>query len=418
MAAAVSTKALVAHLLRRTSFGPFPGQVAELARGGIDAAIERVLAAGPLPIGSPPDISDDSSDAPITWWLSKMADPQAGLHEKMTWFWHGVVTVSHDKVFWWQLEWPAHLVLRDYALGSYRQLLRRMTIEPAMLIYLDGDWSTVQGPNENYSRELMELFSIGQAQVTQENVTNGARALAGWHIEWDDSSPDFGKAKFIDERWASLGPDQRVPYLGQMVHRYHEVVNAACDHPEMPRFIADKVWRYLVGTTPPATKLASLATTFRNSNLNTHALVSAILRDPQFLKKRHTRPRYPVEWVTAALAAAGLTSRERLAIDQLWTMGQLPFYPPSVAGWPVGLRWLSPSLALARAALATKSEAIAEIANAANPVKKALVRCSIYETSSQTMAALEHARNALPNPSERAAVLLALCLASPEFALA
>jgi uncharacterized protein (DUF1800 family) len=406
-----SNKALVAHLLRRTSFGPFPGAVTALAAQGIDAAVASVIAAGELPLGDPPDLSDDSSDAPVRWWLARMADPAAGLHEKMTWFWHGVVTVSHDKVFWWLVEWEAHLIHRQFAMGNYRQMLRRMTTTPAMLLYLDGDWSTVEGPNENYSRELQELFSIGQENITQENVWNGALALTGWHVEWET-----GTSEFIDAGWSCL--QDPVPFLGRQVLRSNDVVDACCDHADMPAFIADKLWRYLIGSTPSASKLASLATTYRRADLDTSVLVARILRDPAFLKKRMNRPRYPVEWVTAAMAAAGMTSRMDLAIDTLWQMGQLPFYPPSVAGWPTGLRWLSPSLALARAALATESEAITSIADATNPVKAALNRCSIYEVSTQTRRALDQARGALGSRSERAAVLLALCLASPEFALA
>jgi uncharacterized protein (DUF1800 family) len=290
-------------------------------------------------------------------------------------------------------------------------MLKEMTIQPAMLLYLDGDWSTVDGPNENYARELQELFTIGQANVTQENVWNGALALAGWHVDWDT-----GTSVFVDRDWARL--DHKVPFLGKQVWRYDEVVDACCDHPAMPAFIADKMWRYLVGSAPSAAKLQALATVYRQSDLDNHALVARILRDPQFLKKRLNRPRYPVEWVTAAMAAAGLTSRAGLAVDTLWRMGQLPFYPPSVAGWPTGDRWLSPSLALARAAFATESEAITAIADAADPVKVALNRCSMFEVSSQTRRALEEARAGLRNRGERATVLLALCLASPEFALA
>ena len=205
-----STSALVAHLLRRTSFGPFPGQVAALVPYGIDGAIDRVLSAAEIPVGTPPDTSDDSSDAPVRWWYSRMIDRDAGLHEKMTWFWHGVVTVSHDKVFWWNVEWAAHLVIRQYAMGKYRKLLARLTKEPAMLLYLDGDWSLIgdslpgeSGPNENYARELQELFTIGQPNIVQSNVINGARTLAGWHVNWDDAVSEF-----IDERWAEHGPER------------------------------------------------------------------------------------------------------------------------------------------------------------------------------------------------------------------
>jgi uncharacterized protein (DUF1800 family) len=410
--ATVTTQAKVAHLLRRTTFGPFPGQVEALSKLGVAGAVSKVLAGKALPV-SAPDTSDDSSDAPVRWWLGMMANPNHGLHEKMTWFWHGVVTVSHDKVFWWNPEWRAHLVLRKYALGSYRSLLKTMTIEPAMLLYLDGDWSTVEGPNENYARELQELFTVGQANVSQENVTNGALALAGWHVDWDSAT-----SVFIDEEWASLRSNQKVSFLGKPVYRYDGVVDAACDHPAMAEFIAGKLWSSLVGTALSASKRASLAQTYRDSGLNNKALVRAILNDKTFFKRRSTRPRYPVEWVTAAMAAMGMSSNSDMAINQLSNMGQLPFYPPSVAGWPTGLRWLSPSLALARAALATESPAIKAVADASDPVAAAFARCSIFEPTAQTRAALNQARSELPNKTKRAAVLLALCLASPEFALA
>lgn len=410
--ATVSDHAKIAHLLRRTSFGPFPGQVESLAKLGLPAAIAKVTSGKALPV-TPPDTSDDSSDEPVRWWLGMMADPAAGLHEKMTWFWHGLVTVSHDKVFWWNVEWRAHLVLRKYALGSYRQLLKTMTIEPAMLLYLDGDWSTVQGPNENYGRELQELFTIGQVNVTQENVSNAALALAGWHVDWD-----YAVSVFIDEDWSALPIDQKVPFLGKQVNRYDGVVDAACDFSAMPGHIVEKLWYYLVGSPLSATNGTALAKKYRDLGLNNRALVKAIIHDPAFFKKRLNRPRYPVEWVTAAMAAMGMSSNRDMAIDQLNQMGQVPFYPPSVAGWPVGLRWLSPSLALARAALATELDAIKAVAGASDPVAAALKRCSIYEPTAQTKAALNQAKGKLTDKSQRAAVLLALCLASPEFALA
>lgn len=184
---------------------------------GLNGAISHVLSGKPLPVTAP-DISDDSFDAPVRWWLGMMADPAGGSHEKMTWFWHGLLT-NNNKVFWWNVEWRAHLVLRKYALGSYRQLLKTMTIEPAMLLNLDGDWSTVQGPNENYGRELQELFSVGQANVTQDNVSNAALALAGWHVDWDNAV-----SVFVDEDWSRLPSDQKVSLLGKQVNRYDGVV--------------------------------------------------------------------------------------------------------------------------------------------------------------------------------------------------
>jgi len=411
-----TTKQLIAHVLRRTTFGPFPGQVEAMAPMGVSGVIDEILSRPPVSLANPPDLSNDSSDAPVKWWLDQMNDREAGIHEKMTWFLHGIVTISHDKVFWWAVEWEAHKLLRKHALGNYRTMLKKLTVSPAMLVYLDGSWSTVQGPNENYSRELQELFSIGQPLVTEQNVRNGALGLAGWYVDWETAT-----AHFIDEPWASLRSNQKVRFLGKQVYRYNEVVDAACDHPAMPRFIAAKLWYQLVGTKPSAARLDALAATYRASNLSNRKLVEAIVRDPVFLQKRFTRPRYPVEWVVAAMTAMGMGTDRQRQVDLLWEMGNLPFYPPSVAGWPVGLRWLSPAMALIKAAAAVDSPAIAEVADAPDPIAAALRRCSIYEVTDRTRSALQlvvSGPDKLTNPTKRAKVLLALCLASPEFALA
>jgi uncharacterized protein (DUF1800 family) len=117
------------------------------------------------------------------------------------------------------------------------------------------------------------------------------------------------------------------------------------------------------------------------------------------------------------MAALGFTKKD-VRRWTLYDMGQLPFHPPSVAGWPAGLRWLSPSFALARAAFATEATGITVVANAADPVAAALERCSLYEVSPQTLAALHAAADSLPIAKERATVLLGLCIGSPDFALA
>ena len=217
-----SHEAQIAHVLRRTTFGPFPGQVKALAPKGVDAAITRILAAKALATTPAPPLDDDGSNAPVDWWLDRMANPNAGIHEKMTWFWHGHLTTSHSKVFRWKVEFPQHLLLRKYAMGNFRTLLQKITVDAAMLLYLDGSWSTADDPNENYSRELMELFVLGRGNYTQDDVRNGAKALAGWYVDWDT-----GKIGFND--WGAL--DAPVPYLGKSVKRAPDVVDAVLAHP-------------------------------------------------------------------------------------------------------------------------------------------------------------------------------------------
>ncbi len=397
-------RALVAHLLRRTSFGPLPGQVKRLAQKGVEGALDEILAAPPLPpFGLPPTGQEDDSLAGR--WLSQMGSPEAGLHEKMIWFWHGHFTSGISKVDDLRLLWNQHALLRRHALGSFRDLVQEITVDPAMLQYLDGDGSTGDAPNENYARELMELFTLGRGAYSEKDVRAAARALSGWSVD------DAGRAVF-DEEAAFEG---RVTFLGHSGKlRARDIVDIVCTQPACASFIAGKVHRYLVGSEAPAQRRAELAAIFRSARLHLRPLVEAILRHPSFLESRMNRPRFPVEWVTAASAAAGVPSDMALCE----AMGQVPFDPPNVAGWPPGERWLSAGVALARSALAVEAPSIEGIARAADPVLAALERCSLYEVSDPTLAALHRAAAAIPGAEQRAAAVLGLAIASPEFALA
>jgi uncharacterized protein (DUF1800 family) len=395
-------RALIAHLLRRTSFGPLPGQVEALAGGGIAAAIEAVIAARPLPPFGPPAVATEGDLA--TPWLELMRRPDAGLHEKMTWFWHGHFTSSVSQVDDLVELYNQHLLIRRYALGNFRQLAQAITVDPCMLDYLNGNGSTGDAPNENYAREFLELFTMGRGHYTQSDVTAGARALSGWSV---------------DQRVAVFDPDAAydgvVSYLGHTGRlRAGDVVDIVCDHPATPRFVAAKIHRYLVGAEASSARLDELAGTFRSAGLEIRPLVEAILRHPSFLQARHNRPRYPVEWVTAATAALGLPT----SVDYCSSLGQVPFDPPNVAGWPGGNRWLSGTAALARATLAAQSTPLDDVVAAADPVAEALRRCSLYETSEATRSTLARSAQQIDDPSKRAAVLISLAVVSPEFALA
>ena len=330
--ATATTEALVAHLLRRTSFGPFPDRSRSWRSSASRAPSTTCWPRRRSPSARRPTLSDDSTTIRCSWWLQKMARRQAGIHEKMTWFWHGLVTISHDKVFWWNVEWQAHVVLRQYALGSYRPLLKQMTVQPAMLLYLDGDWSTVEGPNENYARELQELFTIGQPNIVQANVSNGALALAGWHVDWENATSDF-----IDEDWSPARPQGALPGQAgvalQRGRRRGLRPPATCARFRRPASSGTTWWATRLGVQASA----SLARLPRHRPGRRARWSGASSTTRSSCKKRLNRPRYPIEWVMAAMAAHGHVQQRRPGARPARQMGQVPFYPPSrgrLAGRP------------------------------------------------------------------------------------
>jgi uncharacterized protein (DUF1800 family) len=289
--------------------------------------------------------------------------------------------------------------------------MQAITIDAAMLVYLDGDPSVVTAPNENYSRELMELFCLGIGNYTEADVKNGAKALAGYDVDWSTGAVTFYP------QYALTSP---VTYLGRSVQTAQQVVDAVVEHPACAPWIASELYRYFLGVSPSPARLGELATVFRDSNLEIRPLVEAILRDPLFLDPqiRNTRARQPVEWVTAAFAAAG-ASNPGWAASVSKDLGQLPFDPPSVAGWPGGTRWLAASDALVRAGLAIDGPVLAAITDATDMVGTTLARCSLHDVSPATRAALDGiaATTALPK-WQRSRILFATAITSPEFALA
>jgi uncharacterized protein (DUF1800 family) len=335
-----------------------------------------------------------------------MSSSSAGIHEKMTWFWHGHLTSSHSKIFHWRWEFPQHLLIRTHALGNFRTMLQKITVDPAMLVYLDGAWSNADDPNENYGRELMELFSLGRDRYTQDDVRAAAQGLAGYWVDWNTGGSGF-------HSYAAL--DAPVTLLGRPVKRANDVIDVVCDHAACAPWVAGKIRRYFTAGLSVREARAE-AKRFRADGLEIRPLVESIVRGPAFMARRMNRPKTPVEWLIGALAVLGIKDKDL----RRWTldgMGQLPFYPPNVAGWPSGTRWLSASFALARASVASQADGIAAITEASDPVTAALERCSLYEVTAQTRAAMTNAATSIPDHEKRARVLLAMAVGSPEYAL-
>ncbi len=227
---------------------------------------------------------------------------------------------------------------------------------------------------------------------------------------------------------AERGLGGEVVYLGRRGRiGVDDVVDILCDHPACAPFIASKIHRYLVGTTPEPGRLTALAQVFRTSGLQIGVLVEDILRDPSFISARMNRPRYAIEWFTAALHALGPFREGEDPDVHPWVLeelDQLPYRPPNVAGWPPGVRWLAPSQQLARAAymwsISWRMRPI-EPARGTDLVTATMRRCGLHEVSPATRSTLQQAALATAGAADALSVsrrLITTAVCSPEFALA
>jgi uncharacterized protein (DUF1800 family) len=338
-----SDAAKINHLLRRAGFGPTPAEIGDYLSGGVQGSIDRLLnfAAIPDDLDSRlAAIQFDFTNAQdlIRWWLMRMIYSKHSLEEKMTLFWAGVLTSSFAKIG--KKDNYPYLIaqnnlLRGKGLGRFDDLIHDISIDPAMLWWLDGRTSTGKSPNENYARELMELFTLGLADVhgnpnyTQDDVHQGALALAG----------------YVDQNGRGvLVPSRRytgqVTYLGKTGNLgLDDVVKLVCAHPATGRFIAWRMWRFFAyNTTLDDAVLQPLADAYYKNDHNIGAMVRAMLGSPDFFSAKAYRGRLksPVEFFVSSIRALGLEVgyndlKSAPAVQQ--QMGQVLFDPPNVSGW-------------------------------------------------------------------------------------
>jgi uncharacterized protein (DUF1800 family) len=426
----------IAWLLRRAGWGPAPGELDTRARDGVVTTIDRLVdpaghggARAPDPWANVdltlPPLGRRSSQAArarvrerareqaaevIDAWLDHLVGATDPLVEWMAWFWHGHFVSGIDKV-----NDPALMVqqLRTYrslALAPFPQLVRAATVDPAMLVYLDGATSTGTNPNENYGRELLELFTLGIGNFTENDVQAGAKALTGWTV----SRRNNGKSQFVPGRH----DDAPQSYLGvNGVHDVDSVVDAVTNHPQCPQFIAGKLARAILGTTVDPSLVNQFATEFSASGLDTRALVRSIL---QAGASGHgvEAVNEPVPWLVSAQRATGAQVSTARRIAGLRAAGQLPLHPPNVAGWPMGTTWFGASTVVARYDLASALAETTPKNNTALTAARAFDLDALADALGRPSGFSAPTRAALSQMKGDGGAVLALALASPDLAVA
>ena len=369
------------HLLRRAGFGASPDDLAAYDRLSYSQAVDRLVNYESIPddvdskIGQAGYVGTTSNGAfsPDTVindarqrWLFRMVHSNRPLQEKMTLFWHNYFATGYSKVSGvakadggtaamnGQIDF-----LRTNALGSLRDLLLGIAKDPAMLIWLDGDTNTKTNPQENFGRELMELFSRGVGFYTEDDVYAAARVFTGWNLDkamaftYNANAHETTAKTFSFPIYSDGGHTIPARAASAGMQDGIDLINALAMHQETATLVATKLYSYFVSETvsPDPAFIGALATTYLQSGSAIKPVVELILSSRQFQDPSivFTRYSWPAEFVVRAIKETGWTGFSvGSALTPLVNMGQQLYEPPNVAGWVLGQSWFSTGAMLAR----------------------------------------------------------------------
>lgn len=281
------------------------------------------------------------------WWFRRMLHTQAPLREKMTLFWHDHFATSIQKVkqpvlMIWQNE-----LFRRNAFGSFKSLTQDILMDPAMLLYLDTQSSKKDKPNENFAREVMELFTLGEGNYTEQDIHEAARAFTGYQLNRDN-----GKVTHYKRQWDPT--DKTIfgktgPFTGQ------DVINLIFEKKQAARFMSKKLWEFFVYGDPSESKLDALTESFQKADFQTGSLLREIFLSKEFYSEAAIRSQIksPVQYLIELLKQLEITDPPiGFPITAQQQLGQVLFMPPNVAGWDWGQAWINTSTLLTRYNLA------------------------------------------------------------------
>lgn len=330
------------RLLWRAGFGPRPGEAQKLARKGLKRAVLSLTRPkGKAKLRGPTPRDDDGlplapADAwghDLLWWLDRMVRSDQPLVERMALSWHDWFATAD--VGQAQLNLDQNQLFRRRALGSFADLLADVTVDPAMLIWLSGNENTAEGPNENYAREMMELFTLGAGNgYTETDVREQARALTGWTNDWDE---DLGSVNFrFDQELHDTGTKRIFGKSGN--YDWRDSCRLCLEHPAHAGYFVTKLWSYFIPKPPSKKTLRDLKKLYKRRKYAIRPVVEAILLHPEL----HTGPRMVKPPIVQI--AGMLRGRKSGITTDAWTWiaddaGQRLFRPPNVSGWDE-TRWL------------------------------------------------------------------------------
>ncbi len=367
------SEAQARHLLVRSGFAPDHNEVNALTGLSAAKAVALLITAAQTaqPIHPAPDFVTQPLPIPAallkspeerqaqrqqqlregleikSWWVREMIESRAPLRERMTLFWHNHFATSQQKVNRSQAMWRQHQLLRQQALGNFKTLLHGIAKDPAMLVYLDGATSRKEAPNENFAREVMELFTLGEAgqggRYTEQDIKEAARAFTGWSIERDDFSFRYRPA-FHD-----AGPKTLLGRSGNFDG--DAALDIFLDQPAAARFIVTKLWKEFVSPVPDAAQVERIASDFRSGGYDIAVALKALfLSDAFWLEaSRGSLIKSPIDLVVGTVRQFDFSYTDATPFAlKAAQLGQNLLVPPNVKGWPGQNDWVNSTTLLAR----------------------------------------------------------------------
>lgn len=345
-------RSVAAHLLRRAGFGATQQELDQYEQMGLNTAVNTLV--------NYESVSNAALDAQLAqinfdfdrprdlqiWWNIRLTNTARPLEEKMVFFWHNHFATSLGKVQ------PPFMkrqndLFRSFALGNFRDMLLAVSKDPAMLFWLDNVTNRVGSPNENYARELMELFSMGEGNgYTETDIQEVARCFTGWTVR----NEDFLFQSGAHDNGAKTFLGQFVPSGGGVTDG-ETVCNVIAAHPSTATYMTRKLFEFFAYPDPSASTVAKFADVYVSSGYNIREVVKAILLSDEFYSEKamFANIKTPTEYVIGAIKALGAVADFRRAYQDIGSMGQILFVPPDVSGWDGGLAWINTTTLLVRA---------------------------------------------------------------------
>lgn len=281
------------------------------------------------------DFRQFANDLPV-WWWTEIITTDSPFSERMTLFWHNHFATGIKKVRRPDFMLKQNLMLRRHALGDFDEMLHAVAKDPAMIYYLDNQTNRKGAPNENFAREVMELFTVGEGHYSEQDIKEAARAFTGWSVNRRYGVFVKRKRQHDDGSKRVLG--RRGNFDGE------DVLDMLLERDETAVFITEKIWREFISPEPDPAEVDRLAKTFRSSGYDIAALMKAVLTSDAFYDpaNRTTLIKSPVDFIAGTLRQFYMRPENLEPLTRLSrAMGQDLFNPPNVKGWPGGKAWIN-----------------------------------------------------------------------------